>query len=104
MVPPRGRGLLPSLRPPCPLDQVRGDLLDARVRSVRLGVAEAGEEVAGRGGEALRPPDGGAVEDEVVLRAGVTGGSVDAHIAAAFGRTGRQDFEAGDRRRQSMEL
>src|SRR5436309_10044386 len=44
----------PPLRPARPLDQVRGDLLDARVRSVRLGVAEAGEKVAGRGGEALR--------------------------------------------------
>src|SRR5439155_22624378 len=77
---------------------------DARVRPARLGVPEAGEEVAGGRREALGPPDGGAVEDEVVLRTGVAGGGVDARFPAALRRTGGHDLEAGDRRRQAVEL
>src|SRR6185503_198436 len=55
---PEGAGL----RVLHPVQQVSGDLLDARVRALRLGAVRLGVEIPRRGGQAVGPPAGRGIE------------------------------------------
>ena len=59
------------------------DLLHALVGAVRAGVVAPGKNVARGTGETLSPPDGGGVEDDVLLRAVENGGGPVGGLASA---------------------
>src|SRR5262249_52277903 len=89
-----------------PLEHIAGDTLHACVRPFGLGV-HFGTNVARRLADAIGPPAGGGVEDEVLLRSREDGRRITAAVGLAgraLRRAGGNDLQPGNRRRIAVPL
>src|SRR5207245_259667 len=78
------------------IEEVPGDLPGARIRAFRRDIGGRSN-VTGWFGEAVAPPAGGGVEDEIAARAGINRGGVFTAIELAgfrLRRAGGHDFHA----------